>query len=605
MARAKRWTIPFKSLNGTDCRIDIYDEDWSGSVTEISTANVSSPGYPAADPFYYEEEADENLLTVVRYKTGYINLVETSYNALIDLYPETNTEHYVEFYYGSRLDFTGYIQSQSFENQWTAPPRSISLPVVSPLGLLDGFYFNYPNPSALYVDDIISTVMTNLNAAYTKVIKPSTVNNFRLRSTLLCPMNDNPTKADGSDCFKPRTYMDFIEAYCHVHGLMVHDTPDAIVFSRFDYDGEYTQSAGDGDDEYDLEDYTSIADDNHNESLVRPLRNLTLNYEGELLPTESLNMKASSVYVSSDDEGWAGDIHIVASWLKLVGPMITSRFLLNTQSIDSSFKPTQTGVIGGSFGTGDDAFIVVTRGAYMGVNDEVVVVHFFDYPTLDDDETMIVNITQDVRENIITIPDEDITGMKYAFEVDGEYYNPQTYQWDSAVTYMQYLSGVDIYVRNVPRGGSFNVHFYMQPESVVANGNMAIIKSITLKPQGYNKWTYKEYDDREKILEGHNKSIEDGNIGLLFNRDHPNSNSVVDIMDSIQSFVAPEYPYIFVAQNRLNIDVKLSSALPSIPYLPKWEYWVSGWKWRIIAQSFNPWDDTYKLTLHRSSTIET
>lgn len=79
MARAKRWTIPFKSLNGTDCRIDIYDEGWAGSVTEISTANNSSPGYPQSDPIYYEEESDENLLLVVRYKTGYINLVETSY----------------------------------------------------------------------------------------------------------------------------------------------------------------------------------------------------------------------------------------------------------------------------------------------------------------------------------------------------------------------------------------------------------------------------------------------------------------------------------------------------------------------------------------------
>lgn len=604
MARAKRWTIPFKSLNGTNCRIDIYDEDWSGSVTEISTANQSSPGYAADDPFYYEEDNDENLLNVIRSKTGYINLVETSYNSLIDLYPETDTEHYVEFYYGSRLDFTGYIQAQAFENQWTASPRSISLPVVSPLGILDGLYFDYPNPSALYADNIISTIMTNLNAAYTKVIKPSTVNNFRLRSMLLCPMNDNPKKADGSDCFKPLTYLSFMEAYCHVHGLMVHDTPDAIVFSRFDYDGAYTQSAGDGDDIYDLEDYTSIADDDHSESLVRPLRNITLNYDGELLPTQSLNMESSSVYVGSSDEGWAGDIHIVASWLKLVGPMVTGRFFLNTQSMDSSYRPTETGVIGASFGTGDDAFIVITRGAYMGTNDEIVVVHFFDYPTLDDDEALIVNITQDVRENVITIPEEDITGMKYAFEVDGEYYNPQTYQWSSSVTYMQDLPGVDIYVRNVPRGSSFNVHFYMQPTSVVPNGQMAIIKSVTLKPQGYNKWTYKAYKDSEKIIEGHNKAVEDGSIGLLFNRDHPNSNSVVDIMDSIQSFVAPEYPYIFLAQNRLNVDVKLGAALPAIPYLPKWEYWVSGWKWRIIAQSFHPWDDLYRLTLHRSSTIE-
>lgn len=604
MARAKRWTIPFKSLNGTDCRIDIYDEGWSGSVTEISTANVNSPGYADVDPFYYEEENDENLLTVIRAKTGYISLVETSYNSLIDLYPETNTEHYVEFYYDSRLDFTGYIQAQAFENQWTATPRTIQLPVSSPIGLLDGFKFSYTNPSALYADDILSTIMTNLNAAYTKIIKPSSANNFRLRSMLLCPMNDNPKKTDGSDAFEPLTYKDFIEAYCHVYGLIVHDTPDAIVFSRFDYDGSYTQSAGDGDDEYDLDDYTSIADDDHTDSLVRPLSKITLNYDGELLPSQDIDMKSASVYVGSSDQVWVGDIHFVASWLKFVGPMITSNFLLSHQDIDSGYKPTETGVIGASFGTDDDAFIVVTRGSYMDTNDEILVIHFFDYPTIDDDEILVVNIHQEVRENIITIPDEEITAMKYAFEVDGEYYSPQTYQWSSSVTYMQYLPGVDIYVRNVPQGNSFNVHFYMQPTSVVPNGQMAIIKSVTLKPQGYNKWIYKEYDDSEVIIDGQNKSIEDGSISLLFNRDHPNSHSVIDIMNSIRSFVAPQYPYMFLSQNRLNVNVKMSASLPAIPYLPKWEYWVTGWKWRVIAQAFHPWDDLYRLTLHRSSTIE-
>ena len=84
MTRAKRWTIPFKSLNGTNCRIDIYDEGWSGAVTELSTANANTPGVAAADPFYYEENNDESLLEVIRYRTGYINLVETIYGGLAD-----------------------------------------------------------------------------------------------------------------------------------------------------------------------------------------------------------------------------------------------------------------------------------------------------------------------------------------------------------------------------------------------------------------------------------------------------------------------------------------------------------------------------------------
>ena len=65
---AKKYTIPFKSLAGKDCRIDIYDSTYSGStVTTLKGA---------AQPVVIQEEDDESLLTVLRPTTGYISVVE-------------------------------------------------------------------------------------------------------------------------------------------------------------------------------------------------------------------------------------------------------------------------------------------------------------------------------------------------------------------------------------------------------------------------------------------------------------------------------------------------------------------------------------------------
>ena len=62
MARVKRWTVPFMSFNGTSCHVDIFDEDWTGSVTTL---------IGAANPFEYEEDNDEDLLNgVLRYRSG-------------------------------------------------------------------------------------------------------------------------------------------------------------------------------------------------------------------------------------------------------------------------------------------------------------------------------------------------------------------------------------------------------------------------------------------------------------------------------------------------------------------------------------------------------
>ena len=61
--------------------------------------------------------------------------------------------------------------------------------------------------------------------------------------------------------------------------------------------------------------------------------------------------------------------------------------------------------------------------------------------------------------------------------------------------------------------------------------------------------------------------MEDGSISLLFNRDHLNSHSVADIMDSIQSFVAPPIPICSYLRTVLHVDAKLSAALPAIPHI--------------------------------------
>ena len=105
MARAIRWTIPFKSFNGTSCHVDIYDEGFAGEVTTLKGD---------AEPFYYEEGNSSDLLNdVVRYRTGYINVIEENATQLADIYPTTDKQRYVEFYYGASLNFCGYIQVQS------------------------------------------------------------------------------------------------------------------------------------------------------------------------------------------------------------------------------------------------------------------------------------------------------------------------------------------------------------------------------------------------------------------------------------------------------------------------------------------------------------
>jgi hypothetical protein len=59
-------------------------------------------------------------------------------------------------------------------------------------------------------------------------------------------------------------------------------------------------------------------------------------------------------------------------------------------------------------------------------------------------------------------------------------------------------------------------------------------------------------------------------------------------------------------QNRLECKFRLkdsASPLGMIAYIHKQLFWQTDWHWRILALRFNPWNDEYTLTLHRSTTI--
>ena len=306
MARTIRWTIPFKSLNGTNCRIDIYDEGWSGGATELSPNNVNAPGYAADDPFYFEETFSNDLLSdVVRYKTGYIRMVELQKDSLSVLYPTSKFQRYVEFYYGSVMRFKGYMQVQDFSNPWEPSPRVIEFPVVSPLGLAEEVNFGiiYP-PHSVTIGSLIDEIIAGLRVSYSYVSFPALSDadlSKTVYSLFVSPWNDeyhsSIRSASPSVFIAPRSYMTLLDALCKAYGWILHDTPNELIFSMFDHRGKYwqypvghvgdpsyrSQSQAPTDQTFPLTNWFSECDANAQISSILPANGVQMNYEGESL----------------------------------------------------------------------------------------------------------------------------------------------------------------------------------------------------------------------------------------------------------------------------------------------------------------------------------
>lgn len=608
MARQKRWTIPFMSMAGVSCRIDIYDEGWTGAVTELSQSNANAPGLPAADPFYYEEDDDSDLLKVVRYKTGYINLIETTYNGLIDLYPETNTEHYVEFYYGLRLDFTGYIQAQAFDNSFTAEPREVSLPVMSPMGLLEGINFDAINPpETITLGEALKMVIDKMNAAYTKIIYPlggasgsSAVNLYdEINSLIISPWNGSFNKHNGTtaDLFAPKSLKYYMEALCNAYGWMVHDTPDALVFTDWNYkypyrecpvadlddmSGETTYTGVEGGDEIEVADCFDFCDDDAGESVVMPIHVITKKFEGSTLDT--INFPFDRMRLETIDDTYT----YKTAELAPVGPEVSG--MVVPGYVDSNGK-TQSGVspcIIGSLSEATEGLTFTCPNGGYSAGTTMFVWNIYEHP--EGDCRLVGNMSW--GDNVNQLDNQQHTFYFRWDAVCGSWHD------GGQVMVSQDGNGFISLLDDVPRRGVLTITFSHVAGNGMIPGMVYCFNDLSLKRNPDQFHEYVTDSSTERKITGNNASSQEESIEMPMSYELDNSGLIGDdVYTGLQN-----YNYLLQSQNRLQAKF-LEKALPDNLYIPLWEYWVTGWHWRMIAVAFHPWDDMYQLTLHRSSTI--
>ena len=315
MARAIKYRLQFQSLNGTGCLVNVYVEGASSSSDttktgldvpfQVETGVTELTG--TDDPFTFEEDDSDSLLDFIRTKTGYINVVEQNVGDLDGLMPTSKTSHFIEAYYGSQKVFVGYLQPQTFDNDWAAGPLERSFPFTSPLGLLDDFKFTPPSsPSLVTMGSLMTEIVNGLNAGYTNVISPKPYNSSneaitnyfpwdgKIFSLSMCPYNvDFGPMSQVADLYSPKTYKEFVEGICKCFGWLVHDDGTKIVFQdvgqgRTTVARQYTIANLTAFASYDslsksspstwhlyMEDFN----DDSALSLVRPLSKLTLRYD--------------------------------------------------------------------------------------------------------------------------------------------------------------------------------------------------------------------------------------------------------------------------------------------------------------------------------------
>ena len=608
---AKRYTIPFKSLANKDCRIDIYDAQYSGStVTTLKGA---------AHPMTIQENDDESLLTVLRSKTGYINVVEEVFGALAPLFPEDNTQLSVEIYYDGVLIFYGYIQAQSFENNYESAPRVLQLPIMSPLALMDGWDFGDDSSTS---DAMIGEYLDECLSRYEDIILPrdlvtssdagvETPLQMKVNNRLVCPWNndyDYGLRSDGTDPspYEPINYQTFLEGFCNLYGLIAHEFGKTLIFSKFGYTGQYVRMLV-GDLQEDTMDPTGLptgatalpfesnfaaSGSGSREGLVLPLEKLTYDY-GDYIENVPMDLSRSK-YV----------MRVSLPLYEYNGAVLNPQ----TSEFYSQFFTTQGGtlehidhvrVVGD--GTQEGVEIRVILGEGSADNIELFSYTFSNVPNNITGATFETSFKHESGEDAKTLRMRVFSNGKY-YDTNHDWVASEAEaQQEGATTYIQltFDENGNCKTYDVTSNESRTVKISIYPPAGTGAAVGGIIYAITLETFADPLRKYEIPVDTKKVVKSETPSYTSATIDMLMHTACGNSRCLTGGWISRDT-----YAYLFKSQRRQKRQVKRTSTTDmALLYLYKVTSSQASGNWRVIAVTFDPWNDDYLITMHSSSTI--
>ena len=130
---AERWRIEFSDLQKVEWRISIEDPDFTGDYTLLKATgnplNIS-----------YENESDDVFDPMRPSRATFEVYSETNF-ALLDLYSVEDMHYPVTIYCNDTLFWSGYVETQNYEEVYEPVPYAVSITATDGLSILENILF--------------------------------------------------------------------------------------------------------------------------------------------------------------------------------------------------------------------------------------------------------------------------------------------------------------------------------------------------------------------------------------------------------------------------------------------------------------------------------
>ena len=252
MARNVRWQVPFMSLDNKAYRVDIYQENFDGTVEVLKGAIT---------PFYTQEDDDEDVFLPIRTSSGYLTVIVENQSLVDEIIAHDEHDRYVELKDVTDANnevrvWNGFLAPDQYSGTWDRPPYELQLPLLSPLEaaksirytalerqtsvgeLLHYLFTSYItwHPEYVYIA-VLDEAESSVGVPFLKAVLTDYIFQAETENNDLEPIAGNPPlpPLKGS-C---STVYDVLQALCKAFGYVIYETPEALYFSAPDITNSY------------------------------------------------------------------------------------------------------------------------------------------------------------------------------------------------------------------------------------------------------------------------------------------------------------------------------------------------------------------------------
>lgn len=244
MAWNKHWQCCFQSRKGVQYAVNIYEQNYSGSVVRL---------IGAAEPFTTQEDNDNDIFTPIRKQTGYLRVIDNTQDGslLESIMPANNTQKLVRLYSGTyaggvftegTIQWQGFLCAEAFTQPWDNSVKVIEFPVKSLLAALDDVQL--PESAANYENNIaklLTMAFDALQAAPDTVVVSSQLSNalndlLKMLVQFLIFFEEETVNNEG-DSYKQLVGVSYFEALsdvCALYGLTMRESGTTVSLSAYD-----------------------------------------------------------------------------------------------------------------------------------------------------------------------------------------------------------------------------------------------------------------------------------------------------------------------------------------------------------------------------------